>query len=105
MTTFNKQPGDVLDYDVDMEGWFSELPGDDIQSVEVTITSHMEANPKLVVGPTPHPPVQLLGEQPVRFKVWLGGGTNFTDYKVNCLVRTEQDRAKEIEFTVKVRDK
>lgn len=105
MSTFNKQPGDVLDYDVDMSGWFADLPGDDIQSVDVTVTSFTEPVPTLQIGPLLHPGVVLLGGQPVRFKVWVGGGTNFTDYKVTCLVRTEQDRAKEVEFLIKVRDK
>lgn len=105
MSVFKKQPGDVLDYDVDMSGFFAELPGDDIQSVQVVITSADEAAPALRAGPTPHPAVQLLGDQPVRFKVWLGGGTNYIDYQVNCLVMTEQDRTKEVEFTIKVRDK
>lgn len=104
MTTFNKQPNDVLDYDVDMAAWFADIPGDDIQSVTVSISSLTEATPTLVAGPTPHPPSVLLGAEPVRFKVWLGGGTNFNDYAVTCLVRTEQDRTKEVEFKVKVRD-
>lgn len=104
MTVFRKQPGDVLDYDVDMSGFFADLPGDDIQSVAVTITAD-EVNPALVVGPMPHPQVQLIGDRPVYFKLWLGGGTNYVDYQVNCLVRTEQDRTKEVEFTIKVRDK
>lgn len=105
MSVFTKQPGDVLDYDVDMTDWFAELVDDDIQSVDVVVTSFTEAVPTLVVGPVPHAPVVLIGEQPVRFKVWLGGGADYTDYRVNCLVKTEQDRTKEVEFTIKVRDK
>lgn len=105
MSVFKKQPGDVLDYDVDMAGFFADIPGDDIQSVTVQITSQDEPNPALLVGPTPHPAVQLVGDQPTYFKVWIGGGTNYIDYQVNCLVRTEQDRTKEVEFTIKVRDK
>lgn len=105
MSVFTKQPGDVLDYDVDMAGWFSDLGGDDIQSVQASVSSDVETVPALVIGPLPHPPVVLIGEQPTRFKVWVGGGTNFTDYKITCLVLTEQDRAKEVEFIIKVRDK
>jgi hypothetical protein len=105
MATFTKQPGDVYDYDIDMSKWFAEVPGDDIQSVAVTVTSDTEATPTLVAGPSPHPAVVLIGAEPVRFKVWVGGGTNFNDYKVNCLVTTEQDRVKEVEFSIKVRDK
>ncbi|MGP3789768.1 phage fiber-tail adaptor protein [Pseudomonas sp. B392_1p] len=105
MTTFIKQPRDVLDYDVDMYDWFSELPGDDIQSVDVVVSSLAEPEPTLMVGPSPHPPLVLIGVHPVRFKLWLGGGTNYVDYVVTCVVTTQQDRQKEIEFKVKVRDR
>lgn len=105
MTTFTKQPRDVLDYDVDMTSWFAGIPGDDIQKVEVIITSDTEPTPTLVAGPLPHPAVVLLGSQPVSFKLWLGGGEVYMDYVVTCIVFTEQDRQKEVEFKVKVRDK
>lgn len=105
METFLKQPRDVLDYDVDMTAWFTGSPGDDIQSVEITITSAIEEIPTLVTGPVPHPAYTLMGTEPVSFKIWLGGGTEFVDYIVTCVVTTEQDRQKEIEFKVKVRNK
>lgn len=103
MKVFDKQPRDVLDFDVDMTDWFAGL-GDDIQRVDVSVRSDMEDVPTLVAGPLPHPAVVLLGEPPTRFKVWLGGGTDRTDYIVSCLVATEADRQKEIEFKVRVRD-
>jgi|SRR5690606_28690108 len=103
MKTFTKQPRDVLDFDVDMSNWFAGLD-DDIQSVTVTVRSDMEDPPTLDAGPLPHPAVILLGDPPTRFKVWLGGGTDRTDYIVSCLVATEADRQKEIEFKVRVRD-
>ena len=105
MSTFTKQPRDVLDYDVDMSEWVESIPGDDIQRVEVIITSLSEPEPTLVVGPIPHRDVILIGSEPVRFKLWLGGGTEYVDYVVTCIVSTEQDRKKEIEFKIKVRDK
>lgn len=105
MSTFTKQPRDVLDYDVDMSEWFASIPGDDIELVEVIVTSLSEQEPTLIVGPLPHPAVILIGSEPVRFKLWLGGGTEYVDYVVTCVVTTEQDRKKEIEFKIKVRDK
>lgn len=105
MTVFTKQPRDVLDYDVDMSDWFAGIPGDDIQSVEVIITSDSESVPTLVAGPIAHPAYILIGTEPVRFKLWLGGGTEYMDYVVTCVVSTEQDRRKEVEFKVKVRNK
>lgn len=103
MKVFEKQPRDVLDFDVDMTDWFAGL-GDDIERVDVSVRSALEDVPTLVVGPEPHPAVVLLGDQPTRFKVWLGGGTDRTDYIVSCLVYTEADRRKEVEFKVRVRD-
>jgi len=105
LATFTKQPNDVLDYDVDMTDWFQSIPLDEIQSVAVTVTSYQEVTPTLVVGPTPHPATEQDGANAVRFKVWLGGGTDQTDYVVTCVVLTEQDRRKEIDFKIKVRDK
>ena len=104
MIAFSKQPRDVLDYDVDMTSWFSTIPGDDIQRVEILVTCDSEAVPTLLVGSPPHPAYTLIGASPVRFKMWLGGGTNYMDYIVTCVVTTEQDRTKEIEFKIKVRD-
>lgn len=105
MKTFAKQPREVLDYDVDMSEWFSSIPGDEIQSVELAITSPTEVVPSLTASPPAHPSLILMGASPVRFKIWLGGGTNQTYYVVTCLVTTEQDRQKEVEFKVKVIDK
>lgn len=105
MDVFVKQPNDVLDYDVDMSAWFAAIPGDDIQSVTITITGVSEEIPTLVLGPDPHPDSTLIGNEPVRFKLWLGGGTDYEDYIVTCVVSTEQDRRKEVEFKIKVRNK
>lgn len=105
MKSFIKQPSEVLDYDVDMTEWFESIPGDDIESVTITVTSITEDVPTLVIGPTPHNPYYIIGANPTVFKVWVGGGTEFEDYVVTCVVTTEQDRKKEVEFKIKVRDK
>lgn len=105
MDVFIKQPNDVLDYDVDMASWFAGSPGDDIQSVVITVVGVSESVPTLVLGPSLHPEHVLIGAQPVRFKLWLGGGTDYEDYIVTCVVSTEQDRKKEVEFKIKVRNK
>lgn len=104
MKTFTKQPNDVLDFDVDMTEWFSGIPGDEIERVELAVHSDAEATPMLLAGPLPHPASILMGASPLGFKVWLGGGTAYIDYIVTCLVFTEQDRQKEVEFKIRVRD-
>jgi len=105
MSVFTKQPREVLDYDVDLTDWFRETPDDDIEGVEVSVSSFSEQPPALEIGPAPHNPVVLLGANPTRFKVWIGGGTDGMDYTVTCVIRTEQDRVKEVEFKIKVRDR
>ena len=102
---FPKQPNDVLDYDVDMTDWFAGIPTDNIQSVTISVSSTTEALPTLEVGPLPHPRYILMGANPVQFKLWLGGGTDGVDYVVTCVVLTEQDRVKEVEFKIKVRNR
>ena len=107
MYTFQKQPNEVLDYDVDMTPWFADIAGDDIQSVAITVKAVDEIGepvPALILGPGVHPEYVLIGAIPTRFKIWLGGGTEFMDYVITCVVSTEQDRQKEIEFKVKVRN-
>lgn len=104
MKKFKKQPNDVLDYDVDMATWFSKISVDNIARVEISIRSDGEGIPTLTVGTDVHPSHVLIGANPVAFKIWLGGGTSYIDYIVTCIVYTEQDRQKEVEFTVKVVD-
>ena len=104
MSAFSKQPREVLDYDVDMSRFLADVPGDDIQSVQIIVESD-ESPPTLVIGPEPHPNYLLIGDTPTRFKVWIGGGTEYKDYKVSCVVKTEQDRTKEVDFVIRVRDK
>lgn len=104
MYTFQKQPNDVLDYDVDMSAWFQSIPGDDIQSVSLSVVGIGEDVPTLVLGPGIHPESVIMGAVPTSFKVWVGGGTDFVDYVITATVVTEQDRQKEVEFKVKVRN-
>lgn len=105
MDTYVKQPNDVLDYDVDLSLWFAETPEDDIESVVLTITTVSDEVPTLITGPGIHPDYVLMGANPKRFKIWVGGGTDFVDYKISCLIKTEQDRVKEHEIKIKVRDR
>lgn len=105
MDTYLKQPKDILDYDIDASNWFSSIPGDDIESVTITVTSVSEEVPTLVLGPNGHPEYVLLGVSPVRFKIWVGGGTDYAEYKISCLIKTEQDREIEHDIKIKVRDR
>lgn len=103
MMTFNKQPSEVIDIDVDMTDWFAEIPGDDIESVELTVTGTGVA-PDLVLGPGARPDYMLIDTPAYKFKVWLGSGVSGVTYKLTAKVTTEGTRLKEIDFKVKVRE-
>lgn len=104
MQTFKKQPQDVLDFDVNLTDWFSTVPGDNISSVAISVELFDDDLTPLVYGALPHPGYTLMGANPVRFKLWLSGGSDGFIYKVTCLISSEQDRVKEMEFKIKVND-
>lgn len=104
MQKFKKQPSEILDYDVDMSEWFNSIPNDQVSSVSIIISCETEEFPTLVQAGPPHPDYTLMGADPVRFKLWLAGGTDYAEYKVTCRVTTQQDRLKEVDFLVRMRD-
>lgn len=105
MASKKKQPNDVLDYDVDLTDWFKDYTEDSVAEVSASIVSQTEAVPTLVLGPSPHSATSIMGSPSARFKVWLGGGTDNTDYTVILLVTTTYSRKVEVELKIKVRDK
>ena len=101
MERFTKQPADVLDYDMDLTEWFETLESDYVASATVQIT---EGDGALVVGPVPHPETTIFGEEKHIIKVWLGGGTDGITYKLRVVASTAQDRVKEIDFKLRIRE-
>lgn len=86
MKTFQKQPRDHLDYDIDLSDW---LESDDrIQAVEM-----IDIPEGVTVSP--------IGHSENRVKVWVKGGTSGESYKVTVLVHTNS-RVKEVEFLIVV---
>ena len=102
--TFEKQPAEIRDYDVDMAGYFAVIPGDDIQSVDLSVTGS-GASPELVLGPDALPAYQLVGDPPTRFKIWIGGGVSGSSYQVTARVTTEGGRVEEIDMKFKVKER
>jgi hypothetical protein len=90
MQTFDKQPGDELDYDADFSAWLPD--GDTITSAtavpdkvgELEITS-VEINTPIV-------------------KVWTKAGVNRTTYKITVTASTAGGRVKEVEFRLRIKD-
>lgn len=99
MDTFQKQPWDVEDYEVDMTDYFEDLDGDTVSSVAVTVSPV-----GLTLGPGSHPDYTIVAPDNVKFRVWVGGGTDKLKYTVTCQVTTTDGRQKEHEFSVKVKE-
>lgn len=89
---FQKQPADVLDYDIDLRDW---LQGTD-DAVQGAIVS---------VSPEGELQVQEAQVYAQYIKLWLEGGNNRRDYQVTVLVTTAEGRKKEVDFRMRVHDR
>lgn len=85
----SKQPSEVLDYDVDLSKWMIE--GDTIVSATSTAETGLTIESTSFVGST--------------VKVWVSGGLDNKNYKVTTKTLTNDGRLKEVDFTVRVREK
>ena len=89
LETFQKQPADVQDYDIDFTKWlagFSDTGMSLVVQVDtgITLTSQEFANGVA--------------------KVWLSGGSSGTSYKVTARLSTVGGRVKEVEIRIKVKE-
>lgn len=100
---FEKQPTEIVDYDIDMRDWFQAAgPEDFIRNIEsLTIDPPGE----LAHGGPGVPFTVLIGDdKPQQAKVWLSGGVDGREYKVTALISTNIGRQEEIDFLVRVED-
>ena len=86
---FNKQPVEIIDYDIDYSEWLT--PGDNVQAASVEVAP---------VGLT----VESTFINDPRVKIWVPGGTTGTAYKLTVTATTADGRVKQDEFKVKVKD-
>lgn len=86
---FNKQPVEVVDYDIDYSEWLTA--GDNVESAAVDVQP-LGLNVDSVFVNDP------------RIKIWLSGGSNGTSYKLTVTITTADGRVKQDEFKVKVKD-
>lgn len=92
LAKFEKQPADVQDFDIDYRDW--------LLGMEDTAP-----------GPTglvvvAEPGITILASVLVAgvVKVWTGGGTNGTTYKITVTVTTLASRVKQAEIKIKVKE-
>jgi len=88
---FNKQPVEVLDYDVDYTPLVS-TDGDKIESATVTV------DPELPNGGV------TWTHTDTHVKVWVAGGIDGGVYKFEVTASTHMGRVKQDEFRIRVRE-
>lgn len=105
MKTFEKQPADVLAYDIDFTEWFEQIPRDEIQTLACVVdeatdgdATNLAVDSVVKVSSTQGGPAKIA-------KVWVSGGLNAVTYKLTLTMVSEGGRTKEIDFKMKVRDK
>lgn len=86
-----KQPGDVLDFDVDFSLW---LPDED--SIANT--------PVVMIEPAGELTADAVQVASPIIKVWLSGGVDKATYKVTVRASTAGGRVKEKEFKLRVKE-
>lgn len=104
MKTFEKQPADVLPYDIDFTEWFEQIPKDEIDTATCTVVSATDGTPGglsigaiVKVSETPSGPAK-------RVKVWTSGGADGVTYKLTLLMMSKDGRTKEVDFKIKVKE-
>jgi len=88
--TFEKQPADVKDYDIDYSQWLTQ--GDGLSRADVTVDQ-------------PGLTVQAVYTSPARVKVWLADGVVGIKHKVTVTAHTDDGRVLQHEFVIKVKDR
>jgi len=92
IATFEKQPADVLDYDIDYATWLPD--SDEIATVVATVTpaDGLEVETTLLI------------QNNTRVKIWVSGGVTGTTYKVEITVTTDDGRVKQDEIRFRVKE-
>lgn len=90
--TFTQQPNEVLDYDIDFSEWLP--PADYVESVVLLCEPDMPTPPSYAISPNTE-----------RVKVWVyNGGTNGVAYKLTVRATTNDQRVKEAEIRVRIKE-
>lgn len=92
IATFEKQPADVLDYDIDYATWLPD--NDEIATAVATVTpaDGLEVDLTLII------------QNNSRVKIWVSGGVTGTTYKVEITVTTDDGRVKQDEIRFRVKE-
>lgn len=98
--TFDKQPADALDYDIDFSAILDD--GDTLASTgtpAVPTPLSVTVSPSgLTISPT------FVINSGKTIKQWVSGGLSGIKYKITLTATTNAGRIKQVEFVVRVKD-
>lgn len=89
LETFQKQPADVQDYDIDFTEWLAGFGDIGLSLVVQADTGITVVSQEFANGVA---------------KVWLSGGTTGMTYKITARVTTTGGRVKEVEIRIRVKE-
>lgn len=92
IATFEKQPADILDYDIDYAQWLPDNDTVDSVSVSVTPVGELVVDAALVIN------------DGTRVKLWVQGGVTGKTYKVEVTATTTLSRVKQDEVRFRVKE-
>lgn len=87
---YTKQPGDNVDYDVDLSSW---LP-----STDTVLSAVAVSESGITLGTT------SINTTTKIVKQWVSGGTTGNRYKVTLTITSVEGRIKEVDFYIKVKE-
>ena len=91
--TLTKQPGEVLDYDIDYSEWLTD--DDNVASATTAVTPSADEDDLAI---------ELININDPRVKLWISGGISGTTYKCTVTMETQDGRIKEDEFRMRVKE-
>lgn len=92
LATFEKQPIEVLDYDIDYTAWLAG--NDEIESVVATVTPESGMSADLV----------LIVDAKTKVKLWMHGGSAGTTYTAEITITTTDGRVKQDEVRFRCKE-
>lgn len=97
LATYNKQPAERKDYDIEYEPWLAHDTEDTLNDVL--------ANVHVISGDSDLPLlVESIEITATRAKLWVSGGQSGATYKVEITAKTQRNRIDQSEIVFKVKD-
>lgn len=96
LATYQKQPAEVKDYDIDYLPWLSPM-GDTIDNISASVACMTDPADTAMAIDSVSNTVSLA-------KLWISGGTDKQKYKVTITVTTVGGRTDQSELIFKVKD-